>query len=227
MRWLVKTPASSHEARRRHCGGLRLLTGGSPVELDPKRYRCQTRAESRNGDPQLHDHLVVQGADGKCRTIDSKLLHRMNVPISEFYNAAIMSEVTKALDVTTEARTVSAGKRPVMEIAGVDTDLIDTFSSRSAWIRDQVGRLTADYQRDHGRAPDTKAQIKPSFASGRTAPTKCSRTPAAARQRNQVVLHSSLRKRFSTCGALLPSRYGEWTLALRYRRAPAMPDQAF
>jgi conjugative relaxase-like TrwC/TraI family protein len=120
--------------------------------------------ESRNGDPQLHDHLVVankvQGSDGKWRTIDSKLLHRMNVPISEFYNAAIMSEVTKALDVTTEARTVSAGKRPVMEIAGVATDLIDTFSSRSASIREQVERLTAEYQRDHGRAPDTKAQIK-------------------------------------------------------------------
>ncbi|MCY1692889.1 MobF family relaxase [Curtobacterium sp. SL109] len=120
--------------------------------------------ESRDGDPQLHDHLVVankvQGSDGKWRTIDSKLLHRMNVPISEFYNAAIMSEVTKALDVTTEARTVSVGKRPVMEIAGVDTDLIDTFSSRSASIRVEVERLTAEYQRDHGRAPDTKAQIK-------------------------------------------------------------------
>jgi conjugative relaxase-like TrwC/TraI family protein len=120
--------------------------------------------ESRNGDPQLHDHLVVankvQGSDGKWRTIDSKLLHRMNVPISEYYNAAIMSEVTKALDVTTEARTVSAGKRPVMEIAGVDTDLLETFSSRSASIREQVERLTAEYQRDHGRAPDTKAQIR-------------------------------------------------------------------
>jgi conjugative relaxase-like TrwC/TraI family protein len=120
--------------------------------------------ESRNGDPQLHDHLVVankvKGSDGKWRTIDSKLLHRMNVPISEFYNAAIMSEVTKALDVTTEARTVAAGKRPVMEIAGVDTDLLETFSSRSASIREQVERLTAEYQRDHGRAPDTKTQIK-------------------------------------------------------------------
>ncbi|WP_228514577.1 MobF family relaxase [Frondihabitans sp. VKM Ac-2883] len=120
--------------------------------------------ESRNGDPQLHDHLVVankvKGSDGKWRTIDSKLLHRMNVPISEYYNAAIMSEVTKALDVTTEARTVSAGKRPVMEIAGVDTDLLETFSSRSASIREQVERLTTEYQRDHGRAPDQKAQIR-------------------------------------------------------------------
>jgi conjugative relaxase-like TrwC/TraI family protein len=120
--------------------------------------------ESRNGDPQLHDHLVVankvKGSDGKWRTIDSKLLHRMNVPISEYYNAAIMSEVTKALDVTTEARTVAAGKRPVMEIAGVDTDLLETFSSRSVSIRVEVERLTAEYQRDHGRAPDMKAQIK-------------------------------------------------------------------
>ncbi|AMM22898.1 hypothetical protein AX769_22460 (plasmid) [Frondihabitans sp. PAMC 28766] len=120
--------------------------------------------ESRNGDPQLHDHLVVankvMGSDGKWRTVDSKLLFRMNVPVSEFYNAAIMSEVTKALGVTTEARTVVAGKRPVMEIAGVDTDLIDTFSSRSSSIRVEVERLTAEYQLDHGYAPDQKAQIK-------------------------------------------------------------------
>ncbi|MDD1386898.1 MobF family relaxase [Curtobacterium poinsettiae] len=143
--------------------------------------------ESRNGDPQLHDHLVVankvKGSDGNWRTIDSKLLHRMNVPISEFYNAAIMSEVTKALDVTTEARTVAAGKRPVMEIAGVDTDLLETFSSRSASIRVEVERLTAEYQRDHGRAPDTKTQIK--IAQGATLETR----PQKERGRSPQATH--------------------------------------
>ncbi|WDD26925.1 MobF family relaxase (plasmid) [Clavibacter michiganensis subsp. michiganensis] len=119
--------------------------------------------DSRNGDPQLHDHVVVankvKGVDGKWRTIDSKLLHRMNVPASEFYNAAVMSEVCRRLGVTTTARVPSPGKRPVMEIAGVDPDLIDTFSSRSASIRAATGRLVEEYQRDHGRAPDQKARI--------------------------------------------------------------------
>ncbi|QIS43578.1 relaxase domain-containing protein (plasmid) [Clavibacter capsici] len=119
--------------------------------------------DSRNGDPQLHDHVVVankvKGVDGKWRTIDSKLLHRMNVPASEFYNAAVMSEVSRRLGVTTTARVPSPGKRPVMEIAGVDPDLIDTFSSRSASIRAATARLTEEYQRDHGRAPDAKALI--------------------------------------------------------------------
>ncbi|MEJ1834096.1 MobF family relaxase [Clavibacter michiganensis] len=119
--------------------------------------------DSRNGDPQLHDHVVVankvKGVDGKWRTIDSKLLHRMNVPASEFYNAAVMSEVCRRLGVTTTARVPSPGKRPVMEIAGIDPDLIDTFSSRSASIRATTERLVEEYQRDHGRAPDAKTLI--------------------------------------------------------------------
>ncbi|WP_434174236.1 MobF family relaxase (plasmid) [Clavibacter michiganensis] len=119
--------------------------------------------DSRNGDPQLHDHVVVankvKGVDGKWRTIDSKLLHRMNVPASEFYNAAVMSEVCRRLGVTTTARVPSPGKRPVMEIAGVDPDLIDTFSSRSTSIRATTERLVEEYQRDHGRAPDAKTLI--------------------------------------------------------------------
>ncbi|GAB7302351.1 hypothetical protein MAFF212519_02010 [Clavibacter michiganensis] len=46
-----------------------------------------------------------------------------------------------------------------MEIAGVDPDLIDTFSSRSTSIRATTERLVEEYQRDHGRAPDAKTLI--------------------------------------------------------------------
>lgn len=120
--------------------------------------------ESRNGDPQLHDHLVVankvKGSDGKWRTTDSKLLHREAVAASEFYNATIISEVCDRLGVTSVAREPSPGKRSVMEIAGVNPDEIDLFSSRSASIRQATERLVEEYQRDHGRAPDQKARIK-------------------------------------------------------------------
>ena len=119
--------------------------------------------DSRNGDPQLHDHLVVankvKGIDGKWRTIDSKLLHRQGVAASEFYNQRVMDRVSDALDVTTELRQVTPGKRPVVEIAGVDERLTVAFSSRSAGIKDAVKKLEAEYRRNHGRAPDTKARI--------------------------------------------------------------------
>jgi len=120
--------------------------------------------DSRAGDPQLHDHLVVankvKGADGKWRTIDSKLLHRQGVAASEFYNARVMDRVTDALGVTTELREVTPGKRPVVEIAGIDDRLTSGFSSRSADIKKAVKQLERDYRREHGRAPNMKARVQ-------------------------------------------------------------------
>lgn len=120
--------------------------------------------DSRNGDPQLHDHLVVankvKGVDGKWRTIDSKLLHRQGVAASEFYNQRVMDEVTTRLGLTTELREVTPGKRPVVEIAGVDERLTAQFSTRSADIKQVIGQLEKDYRAVHGRSPDAVARIK-------------------------------------------------------------------
>jgi conjugative relaxase-like TrwC/TraI family protein len=120
--------------------------------------------DSRNGDPQLHDHLVVankvKGVDGKWRTIDSKLLHRQGVAASEFYNQRVMDEVTTRLGLSTELREVTPGKRPVVEIAGVDERLTGVFSTRSADIKKVVGQLEKDYRATHGRSPDAVARIK-------------------------------------------------------------------
>ncbi|WP_249409121.1 MobF family relaxase [Frigoribacterium sp. CFBP 8751] len=120
--------------------------------------------DSRAGDPQLHDHLVVankvKGSDGKWRTIDSKLLHRQGVAASEFYNSRVMDLVTDALGLTTELREVTPGKRPVVEIAGIDDRLASGFSSRSADIKATMKKLERDYRQDHGRAPDMKARVR-------------------------------------------------------------------
>ncbi|HAQ9640053.1 TPA: relaxase domain-containing protein, partial [Enterococcus faecium] len=120
--------------------------------------------DSRAGDPQLHDHVVVankvKGSDGKWRTIDSKLLHRQGVAASEFYNSCVMDRVTDALGLTTELREVTPGKRPVVEIAGVDDRLTAGFSSRSADIKASMKKLEREYRQDHGRAPDMKARVR-------------------------------------------------------------------
>ncbi|TFB92258.1 MULTISPECIES: MobF family relaxase [unclassified Cryobacterium] len=119
--------------------------------------------DSRNGDPQLHDHLVVankvKGVDGKWRTIDSKLLHRQGVAASEFYNQRVMDRVTDRLNLATELREVTPSKRPVVEIAGIDARLMAGFSSRSAGIKAAMVTLEAEYRATHGRTPDTKARI--------------------------------------------------------------------
>ena len=120
--------------------------------------------DSRAGDPQLHDHLVVAnkvlGADGKWRTLDSKLLHRQGVAASEYYNTQVMDRVADALGVRTELREVTAGKRAVVEIAGVDGRLLAGFSTRSADIRKTLSQLERSYRADHGRYPDQAARIK-------------------------------------------------------------------
>ena len=120
--------------------------------------------DSRTGDPQLHDHLVVankvKGSDGKWRTIDSKLLHRQGVAASEFYNSRVMERVCDALGVTTEHRIVTAGKRPVVEIAGIDQGLLVGFSTRSTDIRKQLAKLEREYTAEHARTPSQAARIK-------------------------------------------------------------------
>ncbi|MHA7174859.1 MobF family relaxase [Arthrobacter monumenti] len=119
--------------------------------------------DSRDGDPQLHDHLVVankvQLASGKWLSIDSALLHRQGVAASEAYNMAVMNNVQRALGVTTTARQVRDGKRPVMEIAGIDPTLTENFSKRSVSMRQVMKELSKTYEQDHGRTPPAKARI--------------------------------------------------------------------
>jgi conjugative relaxase-like TrwC/TraI family protein len=120
--------------------------------------------DSRTGDPQLHDHLVVankvKGSDGKWRTIDSKLLHRQGVAASEFYNFRVMERACDALGVTIEHRVVTAGKRPVVEIAGIHQGLLVGFSTRSTDIRKQLAKLEREYTSEHARTPNQAARIK-------------------------------------------------------------------
>ncbi|KUF20145.1 MobF family relaxase [Streptomyces silvensis] len=116
--------------------------------------------DSRTGDPLLHDHVVVanraQGADGKWRTLDGGLLFAQNVPASEHYNLRVMEIICEDLGLRAEAREVTPGKRPVMEIAGAGTDLIEANSTRSQGIKERTGELVAEYRERHGYDPSDK-----------------------------------------------------------------------
>lgn len=129
--------------------------------LNATRFR---HFDSRTGDPQLHDHLVVAnkvfGQNGSWLSVDSRLLHKMAVAASEHYNRSVMTEVSKVLDVALEAREVTPGKRPVLEIAGVKQELIDLFSTRSSDIRKAAKELQKQYRVEHGRTPGPKAAVQ-------------------------------------------------------------------
>ncbi|MFD4322257.1 MobF family relaxase [Streptomyces sp. NPDC058548] len=116
--------------------------------------------DSRTGDPLLHDHVVVankvQGRDGKWRSLDGQLLYMQGVAASELYNQRVVEEVCSELGLRTEAREVTPGKRPVMEIVGVGTDMIEVHSSRSKSIKERTVELVAEYREQHGYEPSSK-----------------------------------------------------------------------
>ncbi|MFB0840482.1 MobF family relaxase [Arthrobacter sp. E44] len=118
--------------------------------------------DSRNGDPQLHDHIVVSnkvlGADGKWSSLDGRLLYQFNVAASEMYNRVVMEKICTRLGVGLKERKVN-GDRPVIEIAGVDVAAIEAASSRRAGIKPVLDELTTEFTEKHGYAPNKKQLI--------------------------------------------------------------------
>jgi conjugative relaxase-like TrwC/TraI family protein len=118
--------------------------------------------DSRSGDAQLHDHVViankVQGVDGKWSSIDGRTLYKMNVAASETYNAKVIEKVCVSLGVSTVARS-TGGAEPVYEVAGIDLDSIHRASSRRTNIAGAINRLEAGFTDKHGYAPSDKQKI--------------------------------------------------------------------
>ncbi|MDQ0904522.1 conjugative relaxase-like TrwC/TraI family protein [Streptomyces canus] len=117
-------------------------------------------AESK---PLLHDHAVVsirarrpdaKGTWGNL-SADSMLTHI--VAADTLYTLFFMEEVSARLGWGWEPREVTPGRRPVMEIAGIDQRLIGWQSTRRQQIEDALPVLTAKYEEKHGHAPGERA----------------------------------------------------------------------
>lgn len=72
------------------------------------------------------------------------------------------------------ASEVTPGRRPVMDFAGVDSELIDWSATRRQQIEDVLEGLTYKYGQEHGRLPGEQARH--GWAGGRR------RTPAGRRR---------------------------------------------
>ena len=92
--------------------------------------------DSRDGDPQLHDHVVVankvyDSASEKWRTLDGAALYRSTVSASEHYNQRLVAHMSRASGTaSTCARSTGPGKRPIMEVDGVDSRLMSQAAKR-------------------------------------------------------------------------------------------------
>lgn len=119
--------------------------------------------DSRAGDPNLHDHVVianrVQGVDGQWSSIDGRMLYQYGVEASELYNSLVQQYVTELTGLQFEARSLN-GKQPVHEIVGIDDEMVRAFSSRRGEISDALEQVTAKFVEEHGYAPSEKQLIR-------------------------------------------------------------------
>ncbi|MEU3434245.1 MobF family relaxase [Streptomyces sp. NPDC006863] len=116
--------------------------------------------EARSGRPLLHDHLLLsvkgQRLDGKWGSIHTTALFENTVAASALYNELVAAEVCEELGLATEPRTVTPGRRPVMEIAGVPHELIRWTSQRS----DQIAACLEELEHEYVTAVDDDGELR-------------------------------------------------------------------
>lgn len=180
--------------------------------------------EARSGQPLLHDHLLLsvkgQRLDGTWGSIHTTALYENTVAASALYNELVAAEVCEELGLATEPRTVTPGRRPVMEIAGVDQELIDWSATRRRRIEDVLEGITDDYVKKHGRLPGERARHGLAWwAAQETRPDK--KTPRPLDQllawwRVSALLKfgqrmvDGLLQRCQAAGAAIRARVGPW-----------------
>lgn len=122
--------------------------------------------DNRDGFPLLHDHCLILNRvqrlddDGEpvWGALDTFRLYRNVVATGTLYTLAMTTEVCEELGLATVPREVTPGLRPVMEIAGVDSELIDWSSTRRQRIEDVLEGLTYKFAQEHGRLPGERAR---------------------------------------------------------------------
>ena len=124
-----------------------------------------THFDSRDGDPQLHDHVVVLNrvqatSDGVWRTLDSRGLFASTVMLSEMHQGVLSDLLTAELGWDWEAHTRRSSTAPKWEVAGVSKRLMDEFSQRTVAIVSAKDRLIAQFENDHHRAPTDVEVLK-------------------------------------------------------------------
>jgi len=124
-----------------------------------------THFDSRDGDPQLHDHVVILNRvqaknDGTWRTLDSRGLFASTVMLSEMHQGVLSDLLTAELGWDWEAHSRHSSTAPKWEVAGVSRRLMDEFSRRTTAIVNAKDRFVVQFEDDHGRAPTDVEVIK-------------------------------------------------------------------
>ena len=119
-----------------------------------------THWDSRAGDPQLHDHVVVanrarSASDGKWRTLDSRGLFKSVVALSELHQGVLSDLLTEALGWGWDGRARRHSDQLRWEVEGVAETLMAEFSQRAVAIEERKNALVAEFATVRGRQPTT------------------------------------------------------------------------
>lgn len=112
--------------------------------------------------------------DGKWGSIHSEVVLENTVAASALYSELVAAEVCEALGLATEPRTVTPGRRPVMEIAGVPHELIRWTASRS----DQIAACLEELEHEYVTAVDDNGEPRFLPVVSETARAKLNRIAA-------------------------------------------------
>ena len=119
-----------------------------------------THFDTRGGDPDLHSHVLVankvQTADGKWLSVDSNALYHAAQSVSAYYDVALHDRLEREMGVEFVAKSTGKGKDPVYEVAGIDSELVEKFSSRRELARPVYDQMVADYMAAHGGRPPSE-----------------------------------------------------------------------
>jgi conjugative relaxase-like TrwC/TraI family protein len=116
-----------------------------------------THYDSRSGDPQLHDHVVVWNrarsrSDGAWRTVDSRGLYKQVVTLSEIYDGVLEDLLSAELGVGWQRMETRGGQLKV-EIEGVAEQLLIEFSQRRRDMDALEERLIKAFVQERGHMP--------------------------------------------------------------------------
>ena len=124
-----------------------------------------THFDSRAGDPQLHDHVVVANrarsvSDGVWRTLDSRGLFKSVVMLGELHQGVLADLLTQELGWGWDERSRRHSDQVRFEVSGVPETLLAEFSRRAAAIEERKEVLIPAFVAAHGRPPTTTEIIK-------------------------------------------------------------------
>ena len=123
-----------------------------------------THWDSRAGDPQLHDHVVVANrarsvSDGRWRTLDSRGLFKSLVALSELHQGVLSDLLTESLGWGWDARMRPHSDRLRAEVRGVPEALLAEFSQRSAAIAERTEALIEGFVATYMRQPTSTEML--------------------------------------------------------------------